>query len=200
MIKIKSAVLATLALAAFGFVSCDHDYSNSEIQDGVPVTEYNATHASAADDDSEDLSITFDCTDTSTDIGAAMAAIGDTSSAASNFTAGTYDGITLTQTNDGDLQKPKTSLYCVQLKKNAATATFAVGTGATIKVYASSSGNEKTTSYNLSGAATGTASVTGSSDFTEKSFSSTSAGTVTISIPSGDDNNNLRIQKILVTY
>ena len=35
MKKISSAILAAVALAAFGFVSCDHDYSNSDIQAGV---------------------------------------------------------------------------------------------------------------------------------------------------------------------
>lgn len=38
MKKISSAILAAVALAAFGFVSCDHDYSNSDIQDGTPST------------------------------------------------------------------------------------------------------------------------------------------------------------------
>ncbi len=44
MIKIKSGILATLALAAFGFVACSHDYSNAEIQNGDPVSDYNSTH------------------------------------------------------------------------------------------------------------------------------------------------------------
>lgn len=38
MKKISSAILAAVALAAFGFVSCDHDYSNSDIQAGTPST------------------------------------------------------------------------------------------------------------------------------------------------------------------
>ncbi len=36
MKKISSAILAAVALAAFGFVSCDHDYANSDIQAGTP--------------------------------------------------------------------------------------------------------------------------------------------------------------------
>lgn len=39
MKKISSVILAAVALAAFGFVSCDHDYANSDIQAGKPSSD-----------------------------------------------------------------------------------------------------------------------------------------------------------------
>ena len=55
MKKISSAILAAVALAAFGFVSCDHDYSNSDIQAGTPHTvkqaEIDAANKGGSDED-----------------------------------------------------------------------------------------------------------------------------------------------------
>lgn len=55
MKKISSAILAAVALAAFGFVSCDHDYSNSDILAGTPSTvkqaEIDAANKGGSDED-----------------------------------------------------------------------------------------------------------------------------------------------------
>lgn len=55
MKKISSAILAAVALAAFGFVSCDHDYANSDIQDGTPSkvkqAEIDAANKGGSDED-----------------------------------------------------------------------------------------------------------------------------------------------------
>ena len=153
-------------------------------------------------------SVNFDCTNSESEIGAALAKIGDTTSAAKDVSAGTYDSVKLAITNEGtsaQLQKPKTTALCVQLKANAATATFTVTTGATIKVYACSSGSSNSTYYTVTGAAEGSATVEGTSSFTEGTYTATSDGTVTIQAPSkksdgSTSNSNLRIQKITVTY
>ena len=148
--------------------------------------------------------------DSTTDIGKKLASIGDTSGGAQDVDAGTYDSVTLAITNtsgSNQICKPKSSVYSIQLKKNAATASFEVKTGAKIVITAESSGATTTTYYTVSGAASGNDTVTGSgaTDWKDLSLTATSDGTVTITIPSNQSdgstaNNNLRIQKITVTY
>ncbi len=120
------------------------------------------------------------------------------------MTAGTYDGVTLS----GTVSRPKDtsgSNPCVQLKKNDAQAVFTVTSGAVITIIASSSGSGKSTYYTLSGAVSGNATVSESSSFTTKVFTATSDGAVTLAptqyqADGATNNNNLRIQKITVTY
>lgn len=64
MKKISSAILAAVALAAFGFVSCDHDYANSDIQDGTPSkvkqAEIDAANKGGSDEEEPEANITVD--------------------------------------------------------------------------------------------------------------------------------------------
>lgn len=64
MKKISSAILAAVALAAFGFVSCDHDYSNSDIQAGTPSkvkqAEIDAADKGGSDEEEPEANITVD--------------------------------------------------------------------------------------------------------------------------------------------
>lgn len=62
MKKISSAILAAVALAAFGFVSCDHDYANSDIQAGTPSAvkqaEIDAANKGGSDEEEEEAAKT----------------------------------------------------------------------------------------------------------------------------------------------
>lgn len=79
MKKISSVILAAVALAAFGFVSCDHDYSNSDIQAGTPSkvkqAEIDAADKGGSDDPVPFTSWTADLSKVST----ALASYKDTS-------------------------------------------------------------------------------------------------------------------------
>ena len=148
--------------------------------------------------------INFDCTDATTEIGAAVASVHTAAEVAEqSMTAGTFDSVTIT----GDMTHPKTTMYIIQLKKNNAKAEFDVKSGAKISISACSSGSGKSTYYTVSGAAEGNDTVENAtaSDVKTLQLTATSDGKVTIAAPSkmsdnSTDNNNLRIQKITVTY
>ena len=212
----KAAAVLAAAMMVMGFVSCsDSDDSDDivlpangsggETSSGGSSSDGSGTSSGGSGSQSSTgTPINFDALDTSTEIGAALLAVGDTTTAALNFTAGTYDGVTLIQAVAGDLVKPKGDTS-VQLKKNAATASFEVTSGAKIIISASSSGSGKKTYYTVTGAADGAATVSDSGTFTDNEFVATADGTVTITPTKfqedgSTNNNNLRILKIIVTY
>lgn len=183
------------------------DYADVPVE--IPITVAEDGTITLDDDDDPDItpsggtSINFDCTDVTTEIGAAIEAVHTAAaSAETTMAAGIFDSVTLT----GTISHPKTTMYILQLKKNDATASFAVKSGAKISIVACSSGSDKSTYYTVSGAATGSDIVSNAtaSDLKTLALTATSDGTVTIAVPSKqpDDNtnNNLRIQKITVTY
>lgn len=86
MKKISSAILAAVALAAFGFVSCDHDYSNSDIQAGTPSevkqAEIDAANKGGSDEGEEEEETFTSWTADLSAISTALASYKDTSSPA----------------------------------------------------------------------------------------------------------------------